>query len=358
MALTSLDERDLLLPLAEGIREDPMWETFLKRLRQRTEATWACLLVQMTPTAHLPPITRVAAARPDLPDPDFDQLSRLGLIPYASLRPNRVYALEEMLDFADPEAPDRQRAALKQARIAHARFIRIVSRAENNAWLILLSERRPFDADDSSLLSAIAPHLAVALDTLGELGAHQLRATIAEQALAMLGIGQAALDREGRVILSDTLAGKALGARGGGRLNLSSEIAQELAEGCTAMVRAPAGTRRVVHLDKSGTRDLLLRPLPSPMGTAIVAVGTVRRPQQQERAAPPRVVAQLLGLSEREAALAEAMSRGETILEAGAHLQLTAETARNYTKRAYAKTGASGQADLVRQVLTGLTPLA
>ena len=166
MPLTSLDERDLLLPLAEGIREDPMWETFLRRLRQRTEATWACLLVQMTPTAHLPPITRTSSERADLPDPDFDQLSRLGLIPYASLRPNRVYALEEMLNFADPEAPNRQRAALKAARIAHARFIRIVSRAENNAWIILLSERRSFDADDSSLLSSLAPHLAVALDTL------------------------------------------------------------------------------------------------------------------------------------------------------------------------------------------------
>lgn len=358
MALTSLDERDLLLPLAEGIREDPMWDTFLKRLRQRTEATWACLLVQMTPTAHLPPITRVAAARADLPDPDFDRLSSLGLIPYAALRPNRAYALEEMLDFDDPAAPNRQRAGLKEAGIAHARFIRIVSRAENNAWLILLSERRPFDADDSALLSAIAPHLAVALDTLGALGAQQLRATIAEQALEMLGIGQAALDREGRVILTDGLAGQVLGARGGARLNLSSEAAHALAEGCAAMVRAPAGARRVVKLDNSGARDLLLRPLPAPIGTAVAAIATVRQPQKRKRPAPPRIVAQLLGLSEREAALAEAMSRGESILEAGALLQLTPETARNYTKRAYAKTGASGQADLVRQVLTGLAPLA
>lgn len=291
-------------------------------------------------------------------DPDFDKLSSLGLIPYAALRPNRVYALEEMLDFDDPDTPSRQRAALKEARIAHARFIRIASRSENNAWLILLSERKPFDADDSALLSSIAPHLAVALDTLGELGAQQLRATIAEQALEMLGIGQMALDREGRVILTDSLAAKLLGTRGGARLNLPAETTQTLAEGCAAMMKAPSSARRVIDLDKTDLRHMLLRPLPSPMGTAIVAIGTVRQPQKQKRGAPPRVVAQLLGLSEREAALAEAMSRGESILEAGAQLQLTPETARNYTKRAYAKTGATGQADLVRQVLTGLAPLA
>ncbi|MGE3690464.1 MAG: helix-turn-helix transcriptional regulator [Novosphingobium sp.] len=358
MALSSLDERDLLIPLAEGIREDPMWDTFLKRLRQRTGATWACLLVQMTPTAHLPPITRVAAARTGLAEPDFDRLSSLGLIPYAALRSGRVYALEEMLDFDDPDAPSRQRAALKEAGIAHARFIRIVSRAENNAWIVLLSERRPFDADDSALLSAIAPHLSVALDTLGELGAQQLRATIAEQALKMLGIGQLALDREGRVILTDDLASEILGARGGTRLNLSTDTAQTLARDCADMAQAPANSRRVVTLGKTGAPDLLLRPLPAPKGTAVAAIGAIRQPQKRNRGPQPRIVAQLLGLSEREAALAEAMSRGETILDAGAQLQLTPETARNYTKRAYAKTGASGQADLVRQVLTGLAPLA
>lgn len=358
MALTSLDERDLLLPLSEGIREDPMWQTFLARLRQRTGATWACLLVRMTPAAHLPPITRIVAQRTGLADPDIDRLSKLGLIPYAALRPGRVYALEEMLDFAAPEAPDRQRGALKEAGIAHARFIRIASRAENNAWIILLSERRAFDAADSALLAALSPHLAVALDTLGELGEHQLRATMAEQALALLGIGQVALDREGRAILADALATRRLSLRSGQRAAPSAEDAQALAQGCAAMVRAPASARRVVHLAAEGAPELMLRPLPAPMGTAVVAIGALRLPQAQDHRASPRIVAELLGLSEREAALADAMSKGASILEAGAELQLTPETARNYTKRAYAKTGAAGQADLVRQVLTGLAPLA
>ena len=51
-------------------------------------------------------------------------------------------------------------------------------------------------------------------------------------------------------------------------------------------------------------------------------------------------------------------SMGETIQDAGRRLRLTPETARNYSKRIYAKTGASGQADLVRMILTGLAPLS
>lgn len=47
-----------------------------------------------------------------------------------------------------------------------------------------------------------------------------------------------------------------------------------------------------------------------------------------------------------------------SIVEAGARLRLTPETGRNYSKRIYAKIGAKGQADLVRRVLTGLSPFA
>ncbi len=45
-------------------------------------------------------------------------------------------------------------------------------------------------------------------------------------------------------------------------------------------------------------------------------------------------------------------------MEAGLALGLTVETTRNYSKRIYGKTGATGQADLVRLILSGLAPLA
>jgi DNA-binding CsgD family transcriptional regulator len=69
-------------------------------------------------------------------------------------------------------------------------------------------------------------------------------------------------------------------------------------------------------------------------------------------------IAQLFGLLPSEARLALALSRGLTIAEAAEALGLTIETARNYSKKIYAKTGTRGQSDLVRLILTSVLALA
>ena len=85
-------------------------------------------------------------------------------------------------------------------------------------------------------------------------------------------------------------------------------------------------------------------------------IGTIRAPVREPARQAIRAIAALHGLSDNEAALAHALSMGETLIEAGRRLSLSEETARNYSKRVYAKTGARGQADLVRLILTGLAP--
>ena len=53
-------------------------------------------------------------------------------------------------------------------------------------------------------------------------------------------------------------------------------------------------------------------------------------------------------------ATAWAMAQGRSIAEAAQDLGLTVETARNYSKKIYSKTGAGGQADLVRIIFTSV----
>ncbi|MDR2858719.1 MAG: LuxR family transcriptional regulator, partial [Novosphingobium sp.] len=140
-----------------------------------------------------------------------------------------------------------------------------------------------------------------------------------------------------------------------------ANAAQMLNAACRELSGAPLTARRVIRLDERTGKDMLLRPAPisadSLTGLGYV-IGLVRLSRREETTGAARVAAATLGLSEREGALAEGISRGLSILEAGHALQLTPETARNYTKRIYAKTGASGQADLVRLLLTGLSPFA
>ena len=66
----------------------------------------------------------------------------------------------------------------------------------------------------------------------------------------------------------------------------------------------------------------------------------------------------LFDLTPAEARLAWSLSQGASIAEAARLHGLTLETARYYSKRIYAKTGARGQVDLVRNILTGVLALA
>jgi len=67
---------------------------------------------------------------------------------------------------------------------------------------------------------------------------------------------------------------------------------------------------------------------------------------------------QLFDLTPRQAGLALALSRGMTIAEAARELGLSVESARTYSKRIYLKTGARGQADLVRFIHRSVLTIA
>ncbi len=364
MALGSSDERDLLLPLLTGIDEEPLWDTFLRRLLARTRAQRLHLFIRPGGMSGTPPIKRTIRTHGYTRPAglfDLDTFSDAGLLPYATLRPHRVYSLEETTLPESPEAVRQQRAVLDAASVAHARFIRVVARGDHNAWLVLLHDRLDFGAGDSALLSSLAPHVALALALMMEIRALRLRATIAEDALALIGVGQAIFDAEGRVVIADAIAAEELDLQSTGRPQIRAGEAQALGAACRELSKAPPEKRRTVRFDDRSGRDLLLRRAPVDVGAALsgsYSVGLVRQPRRENAASGARVAAATLGLSAREAALAEAISQGASIVEAGAALQLTPETARNYSKRIYAKTGASGQADLVRMMLTGLAPFA
>jgi DNA-binding CsgD family transcriptional regulator len=67
---------------------------------------------------------------------------------------------------------------------------------------------------------------------------------------------------------------------------------------------------------------------------------------------------ELFGLLPSEARLAWEIAQGIPIAEAAANLNLTVETARNYSKKIYAKMGARRQAELVRIILSSVLAIA
>ena len=188
MAMIPGDERELLLPLYAGLHERPVWTTFLARLRARTGATRTVLIIGAPDQTARAVIHQSPAHSPE----SLESLVAALPLPMNAMRPGRVYALDESPVPPSP-TPD-------QPRIAYGRLLRIAPAEDLHAWLFLLHDRADFAAADSALLSGLAPHLSVAIETALRLDLLSLRAEMAEDALALLGIAQAALNADGQVI--------------------------------------------------------------------------------------------------------------------------------------------------------------
>jgi DNA-binding CsgD family transcriptional regulator/PAS domain-containing protein len=390
MAVLSADHRELFLPLIEGIHESPPWGVFLRNLVARMQARRAFMIITLANAApdQAPAVIHVASPRAaHEPRIDFRALAALRLHPHAPLRPGRVYALDEMLDYDDRAQLVAQRTALHAMGIRYGRFLRVSAGGAADAWLVLVREREDFSGSAVAVLDAVAVHLAAGLRTLAVLCEQRLQTALATAALGRLGVGQLAFDGEGRVMACDPLAEAMLtlvpepGGRAGRRLQLRADAARRIDAACQALAADTQAPGQVIRIDEARAIDLLLRrsdlvlaepgARPAVIGvlrtdslctdvlrTDSLCTDVLRNDAREAARAAIRTLAARHGLSANEAALAHALSQGERLAEAGARLNLTVETARNYSKRIYAKTGARGQADLVRIVLTGLAPLA
>ena len=364
------DQNELFLPLVDGIHESPPFSAFIRNLVSRTYARRAFLIVSLANAMpeQEPTVIHIAAPRASQEPPlDFRRLDALRLHPYGSLRPGRVYALDEMLNYDDAGELARQREALNEMNIRYGRWLRVAAGGVADAHFLLVREREDFSASAVAVLSSIAPHFAAALRTLVALIEARLQVAMAQGALERLGVAQLAFDWGGRVMAADPAAEALLsftvkpGPSPERRLQLLPDTTHALNRACAEMASALPGATRVIRIDEGREIDLLLRKsdlaLSEPSALPAV-IGILRTPRREAANAAVGTLAALHGLSGSEAALAHALSLGDSIVSGGEQLGLTSETARNYSKRVYEKTGAKGQADLVRLILTGLAPFA
>ena len=87
-------------------------------------------------------------------------------------------------------------------------------------------------------------------------------------------------------------------------------------------------------------------------------IAAIRRDGFELPTSATAVLMTLHGLTQREAALTVLLCCGVSLTDAATELHLTLETARNYSKRVFAKTGTRGQGDLIRSVLSSVAVLA
>lgn len=364
MPLTSRDETDLIMPLFEGMHENPRFSTFLARLQRRTDAAYASLILRSgdiaggTITEYFAGIDLRRRARELGEDKPYD----LDRIHYDTLRPGRVYSISELIEHDPVMRAERARKMLKLG-IADERVVRIADKEDYSAWLVL-ARMGACSAADSALLSNLAPYVAIALDNLVTIERERLRSRINALALARMRKGWMLFDREARLSAIDAATARfwkhhfGSEPRPGERLVAVDVAAQrKLAAAAAEMADDPALPARPLVLREAPRIEALLMPPPAETmaNPALLALIPLDLPRSSEAATR---LAQIFDLPRREAELAMALADGRSIAEAADLMGLTLETARNYSKRLYAKLGVRGQAELVRLVYESSAVLA
>lgn len=318
MAITRADETDLLLPLHDGPHEARPWSTFLARLRQRVRADTVELVIS---TAGQDGESRIVVPM-GASSPDDSEWR-------GALRPGRTYPIE-----GEPE---------------YGRIVRADEPGGASAWLAIRRRAQDFSAADAALLARLAPHLAIALRTRGALDQARAAVQLSEEALGRAGIGWVGFDAHARALAMSDGAAAVLGPRWAASGQGSSEIAAALG----------TSTVRLARVRDAAPAWMLLIPLDTaPMAApAIALVGLILTPRAGNQPARAAILANLFGLPPSEARLAAALAAGASLAEAAAQLGLTIETARNYSKRLFAKMRARGQTDLVRMIGDSLVRL-
>jgi DNA-binding CsgD family transcriptional regulator len=362
MALTSRDETDLLLPLLRCVSEDGQFSEFLERLRRRTEAEYVSIVMKQGdgPHAQITDFHAGRDLRAEAREVDPFEMHALERLHYDRLRPGRVYSVAEFVDH-DPVFRAERSGKMRRLGIADERVVRVPDIEDTSAWLIM-ARARPCTGADSALLSSLAPYVEAALRSYVAQERHRIRASVSTQGMARSATAWMVLDREARLLSIDPRLDTWMREnlryvpRLGERLrDLGVHAERELAAAAALFASADPPPPRPVLLHEHPRLEALLTAtsdMPRPSMLALCRLPNARTAESIER------LAHLFDLPPREAALAIALNEGQSIAEAAEAMGLTLETARNYSKRLYAKLGVRGQAELVRLVCDSVAVMA
>lgn len=358
--------RALVVPLIEGLVTEPPWQAFLEALRGAVAADYASLVFRPLPDSAGARVIHLYAGQPwtaPLNRHYRENLNAADPMPYHEMAQGRTYRLDELLQFGEPQHDAYLAQLLVPAGMGHLRMIRVTEPGGISGWITVTRRDGEFAAPVDALLEDLAPYLRAAFTGFVALERERMTAAVAREAVRRMNFGWVALDAEGRVIETDAYAaqmvdgGPGCTARGllsrdrDGRLTARDpQLRRQLQSAVRELAGDPQARPRAIVLGRDPWLDLLLVPSTQRAGATQAAPAVIGYLHADNWSSADRCdqLAQLFDLAPSEARLALALSRGMSISEAAPELGLTVESARTYSKRIYAKTGARGQADLVR----------
>jgi DNA-binding CsgD family transcriptional regulator/PAS domain-containing protein len=237
----------------------------------------------------------------------------------------------------------------------------VISRRQNDVVVLTAmrdEHRQPFDPRDSKAIQQLIPHLRCAFTLQDRL----LMLEAGEAALNTLGLGIVLLAADGNVVFSNRAAEAVLRSDDGLQVRRGQLVAshrerddelQHLVRFATGrgdsnecppgvLVTRPSG-QSPFHVTGSPLRRT---PNPFARTSSPIAVVLITDPGKQ-RPVAAELLKRTYGLTTKEASLAMALTRGQSLDEAAEHLQMRYETARTHLRRILSKTETSRQTELV-----------
>lgn len=392
-ASSALPDAALLRALIEGLSRDPPWGQFLDMLRAMLRADYCSITFRPFAPGTPPPggvglaagpssrVVHLASGRQS--PPIVARLYRESLydedpMPYHQMAEGRVHALPELIREGEPVHEAYRQRLLAPSGMNVLRIMRLEEPSGVSAWLTVSREAGEFTRADEDLIAALAPWLRPALAAFVTLERERAAARVAGEAMARMNFAWVTLDAAGRVLDHDRQGADLFSARGplrrgrDGRLTAREpQVARDIAVAVRALGLDPGGPPRALVLSREPWLDMLLVPAsaqvrargligPEAIAPHLIAPQMIAYVHADRWSSADRAgqIAALFDLLPSEARLALALSRGMSIAEAAGELGLTVESARTYSKRIYAKTGARGQADLVRFVHRSVLAMA
>lgn len=359
-----LDDSGLLASLHDGLFQQPLWHDFLERLRGRLQVSYASLIFHPPHETALVEL-HVGPGKALNLEKIFARHATGEYVPQRLMREGRVYALGELIGTDDSALRAWRDEELLPVGIEDLRAVRVMEASGVNAWLCCGG--KSLSSSVASLLTTLAPHLRIAMRSFVALERERLRSSLASEAFGRLNFGWLTLDAQCRILDMTTHVDQLFQRNGllrRGRYDRLTPALPELDRELTVLIKRFAqdadARPHAINLSRDPRMDMLVAPFRGgsvAAGNAPVAIVYLSgdRSSQADRC---EQLVELFGLLPSEARLAWEIAQGIPIAEAAANLNLTVETARNYSKKIYAKMGARGQAELVRIILSSVLAIA
>ncbi|MET0365912.1 MAG: helix-turn-helix transcriptional regulator [Sphingobium sp.] len=366
------EDAALIQALIEGMVEEPLWSTFIARLRARIRADYTSIVFRPLPQGS--PQYRVVHLFSGQDSPPIvaalyrENLYKTDPMPYHDMVDGRVYALDELLSGEGPEPERHRKQLLEPSGMNMLRMVRVVEPGGISAWITVSRHSGDFGPEDEAVLVAIAPFLRAALHSHVTLERERTAALVAHEAVSRMNFGWLTLDADGLILDTDAHGERMLQAPSGmvmkgrsGRLTARSrDVAGAISGAVKALAGDAQGRPRAIVLSRDPWLDMLLVPATLGTGTTGPSPALIAYVHADNWSSADRCdqLCQLFDLIPSEARLALALSRGMSIADAAGEIGITVESARTYSKRIYAKTGARGQSDLVRFIHRSVLAIA